>query len=163
MAQGGPGRRRGAVIPEKTRRPGPTPSPQGHYGLPKSARLLRTGEYRKVYAEGRRRNLGILVAFSRMTGDQPSRVGMAVSRAFGGAVERNRLKRRLREAFRRHRAELGPGWDIVFHPRTQAKEAKYSDIEAVVRGFFEMLRKESSASVAQHPRGSGAQHPRGKL
>ena len=69
--------------------------------------LLRTADYRKVYAEGRRRNLGILAAISRATGEQPSRVGMAVSRAFGGAVERNRLKRRLREAVQQ--ASGGPG------------------------------------------------------
>jgi ribonuclease P protein component len=98
--------------------------------------LLRTADYRKVYAEGRRRNLGILVAFSRTTGEQPSRVGMAVSRAFGGAVERNRLKRRLREAVRRHREDLGPGWDIVFHPRAEAKAANFADLEAAVQNFF---------------------------
>jgi ribonuclease P protein component len=121
--------------PSSERQPGERP-----YGFPKSARLLRSGDYRKVYAEGRRRNLGILTTMSRATGEQSSRIGMAVSRAFGNAVERNRLKRRLREAIRKHRAELGPGWDIVFHPRPEAKAAKFAEIEAAVRTLFADLR-----------------------
>ena len=150
MAEGGSGRRGAEATRGQDRQAGHSPSsetPAGkrqsgerQYGLPKSARLLRTADYRKVYAEGRRRNLGILAAISRATGEQPSRVGMAVSRAFGGAVERNRLKRRLREAVRKHRADLGPGWDIVFHPRAEAKAAKFADLEAAVRTFFGDLR-----------------------
>ena len=145
MAEASSGRRGAEAILGPDRPTGRSPSsgrPSGErqYGLPKSARLLRTADYRKVYAEGRRRNLGILSAVSRATGEQPSRVGMAVSRAFGGAVERNRLKRRLREAVRKHRADLGPGWDIVFHPRAEAKAAKFADLEAAVRNFFADLR-----------------------
>jgi len=105
--------------------------------LPKLARLVRTADYRKVYSEGRRRNLGLLVAIARSTGEQPSRIGLTVPRAFGGAVDRNRIKRRLREVVRRHGAGLAPGWDIVFHPRTEAKEAKFADLEAVVREYFQ--------------------------
>jgi len=150
MAEGGSGRRGAEAIRGQERHAGrglssetpagETPAGERQCRFPKSARLLRTADYRKVYAEGRRRNLGILAAVSRANGEQPSRVGMAVSRAFGGAVERNRLKRRLREAVRRHRADLGPGWDIVFHPRTEAKAAKFADLEAAVRTFFAELR-----------------------
>ena len=140
MAEASSGRRGAEAILGQDRPVGRSLSSERQYGLPKSARLLRTADYRKVYAEGRRRNLGILAAVSRSTGDQPSRVGMAVSRAFGGAVERNRLKRRLREVVRRHRADLGPGWDIVFYPRAEAKTAKFADLEAAVRNFFADLR-----------------------
>jgi len=122
------------------------PPGERQHGLPKQARLLRTADYRKVYSEGRRRNLGVLVGFARATGEQPSRVGLAVPRALGGAVERNRLKRRLREAVRRHRAELGLGWDIVFHPRAEAKAAKFTDLEATVRNFFVACAEASGSS-----------------
>ena len=42
---------------------------------------------------------------------------------------RNRIKRRFREAFRLHRAEIQPRWDIVFNPRRAALEAAFGDIE----------------------------------
>ena len=42
---------------------------------------------------------------------------------------RNRIKRRLREAFRFHRLELGPQWDIVLNPRRAALDADFSQIE----------------------------------
>ncbi|OFV96775.1 MAG: ribonuclease P protein component [Acidobacteria bacterium RIFCSPLOWO2_02_FULL_61_28] len=109
---------------------------QRQHGLPKSARLLRTADYRKVYAEGRRRNLGLLVGFARINGERASRIGLTVSRAMGGAVERNRLKRRLREAVRKHRAELGPGWDIILQPRTAAKTVPFAELEETVQKFF---------------------------
>ena len=111
-------------------------SSQRQHGLPKSARLRRTADYRKVYAEGRRRNLGFLVGFARANGERTSRIGITVSRALGGAVERNRLKRRLREVIRRHRAELGPGWDIVLQPRAAAKTAPFAELEETIRNFF---------------------------
>lgn len=154
MAEASSGRRGAEATLGQDRRVGRSPSSERQsgerqYGLPKSARLLRTADYRTVYAEGRRRNLGILAAISRATGEQPSRVGMAVSRAFGGAVERNRLKRRLREVVRRHRADLGPGWDIVFHPRTEAKTASFADLEAAVRTFFADLRASKRRPQAQ--------------
>jgi ribonuclease P protein component len=98
--------------------------------------LVRTSDYRKVYAEGRRRNLGVLLAFVRANGEQLSRVGMTVPRAFGGAVERNRVKRRLREAVRKQQAKLAAGWDIVLHPRAEAKTAQFRDLEAAIERLF---------------------------
>ena len=128
-------------------------SSQRQHGLPKSARLRRTADYRKVYAEGRRRNLGLLVGFARANGERTSRIGITVSRALGGAVERNRLKRRLREAVGKHRAELGPGWDIVLQPRAAAKTAPFAELEEAIRSFF--LVPQSGTSSNPPAAGSG--------
>lgn len=57
------------------------------------------------------------------------RLGLTVPRAVGGAVIRNRIKRRLREVFRLHRAELQPRWDIVLNPRTAVRDAAFAAIE----------------------------------
>ena len=105
-------------------------------GFPKSVRLLRTTDYRRVYAEGRRRNLEWLVAFSLATGRSGSRVGLTVPTSVGGAVTRNRIKRRLREAVRRNLGEIGPGWDIVLHPRAAAAALEFETIQQTVREFF---------------------------
>ena len=64
------------------------------YGFPKRVRLLRPADFRRVYEEGRRRNLDWLVAFCLGTGDHPSRIGFTLPAAFGPAVDRNRVRRR---------------------------------------------------------------------
>ena len=104
--------------------------------FPKQARLLRSVEYRRVYAEGRRRSLDFAVAFALPNGKPVSRIGLTVPRSVGGSVERNLIKRRLREAVRKHLTELGPGWDIVFHARPSAKRVAFKMIEEAVRIFF---------------------------
>jgi ribonuclease P protein component len=48
-------------------------------------------------------------------------------------VVRNRIKRRFREAFRLHRGEIGPQWDIVLNPRRAALHAPFSEIERALR------------------------------
>jgi len=106
-------------------------------GFPKSVRLLRSADFRKVYAAGRRRNLDWVVAFSLATGNPSSRVGFTVPAAFGPSVDRNRIKRRLREAVRKHWVELGPGWDIVLNPRRVALDLDFPRIEATIRKLFQ--------------------------
>lgn len=118
------------------------------YGFPRTARLVRTADYRKVYAAGRRRNLDLLMAFALPNGKPHSRIGLSVPAALGGAVQRNRLKRRLREAARRHLAELGPGWDIVFGPRAAAKTVTFERLERVVSEFFRACARSRERSPA---------------
>ena len=46
---------------------------------------------------------------------------------------RNRIKRRLREAFRKHRAEFGAHWDIVLNPRRAALNAPFTELELALK------------------------------
>ena len=66
-----------------------------------------------------------------------ARMGLTVPRALGGAVVRNRIKRRFREAFRFHRAEFPGAWDIVINPRRAALEAPFVEIERGLRRVIE--------------------------
>jgi ribonuclease P protein component len=50
----------------------------------------------------------------------------------GKSVDRNRIKRRLREAFRMHRTKLDPRWDIVINPRRASLTAPFPEIERAV-------------------------------
>jgi ribonuclease P protein component len=66
------------------------------------------------------------------------RIGLTVPKALGGSVIRNRIRRRIREAFRLHRADFGPRWDIVINPRRAALDAPFAEIE---RGLQKVIEK----------------------
>ena len=59
-----------------------------------------------------------------------SRFGISVKKALGGAVIRNRIRRRIREILRRNRTEIPTGWDIVIHPRSSVARAEFAPLEA---------------------------------
>jgi ribonuclease P protein component len=89
---------------------------------PRRGRLSRSGDFDRVFRHGRShagREL-VLYVFPRGT-EEPPRLGLSVSRKVGGAVDRNRVKRLLREAFALERSKLPPGSDVVIVARTEAK------------------------------------------
>jgi len=89
--------------------------------FPKSAHLLKHADFRRVYENGKRHFSGNLTAFYLGRSEEikaaPVRIGFTVSRALGGSVDRNRIRRRTREAVRSHMDQLAgiaEPVDIVF-------------------------------------------------
>jgi ribonuclease P protein component len=83
------------------------------------------------------------------------RVGFSVSKRLGTAVDRNRMKRALREAFRANRQSLGGNLDLVFVARTPAVELLENDGQRAVEGkMMEVLQKASllKSKDEGHPR-----------
>ena len=81
--------------------------------FPREARLLKAPQFRAVFRGGRRAQTGPLRARLRENGLEHSRLGLAISRkAAGSAVGRNRVRRQVKESFRRHQHRLA-GLDIV--------------------------------------------------
>jgi ribonuclease P protein component len=107
------------------------------------ARLSRSAEFERVYRQGRstaNRHL-VLYTFPNDSTDRP-RLGLSVSRKVGGAVERNRVKRLLREAFARAEPELRPGQDVVLVARPAAGElAEREGLEGVDASLTELVAK----------------------
>src|SRR5215469_7018789 len=112
--------------------------------FPKSRRLLRHADFQRVYKGGRRQFTGnMTVFFLRRTisaVDTASggslRVGFTVGKALGGSVERNRLKRRMREAVRTSWPTVEAPVDVVIHPRKSVLQMPFTNVVSeVARGL----------------------------
>ena len=109
--------------------------------FPRAARLLRRAEFDAVYRDGRRRAGRHFAVFARPNGLAHSRSGISVKRALGGAVVRNRIRRRIREILRLHRTEIPAGWDMVVHPRSTVATAEFAALAAELLSLLHNVSK----------------------
>ena len=115
----------------------------GRYRLGKELRLRKRWEFLAVQGGGTRQRgrYFILIARQREV-EGPTRLGITVSRRVGGAVVRNRVKRLVREAFRIHRQDLPPSFDLVVVAKQPAARASLAEIEHDLLGTArELARK----------------------
>ena len=120
--------------------------------FPRTARLLRHADFERIYKDGRRHFSASMTVFylpraldagmgKAITESQGLRVGFTVGRALGGAVQRNRMKRRLREAVRMSLPVSGVLADVVINPKKNLLKVEFSEVLAEVRRAFGVIEK----------------------
>ena len=109
-----------------------TPRPERErLRFPKSCRLLNSRDFRKVRekgksSQGRLLRLGVL----KESEPKPTRIGLVTSKRVGGAVDRNKTRRRLREMIRAVLPSIAPGLDIVVVAKSSAASASFDELRA---------------------------------
>ncbi|HSZ21480.1 MAG TPA: ribonuclease P protein component [Candidatus Acidoferrum sp.] len=126
-------------------------------------RLLKRVEYEAVYGAGQRRSSPQFSVFFRaqtallkeasgrelpresssasaIEARRASRFGISIKKALGGAVVRNRIRRRVREILRRNRTEIPAGWDIVIHPKSTVAKGAFAPLETELLRLLRGIR-----------------------
>ena len=113
--------------------------------MPPPPRLTASEQFRQAYREGARIANERIIVHARASGAGPARVGIAVRRQLGGAVRRNRVKRRLREASARAYHALPQGMDVVIVPRAASADASFEELVVSLTELFTRARRGARA------------------
>jgi ribonuclease P protein component len=127
----------------------------------KGVRLRKHADYQRAYnAAGRKRQSASMSWFMALQPEFASppessngspRVGLTAGKVLGKAHERNRIKRRMREALRRHVDLFPQGVDLIFHPRRSVLTMEFTKLEAEVVRILTQARAEAQRNSQPNP------------
>lgn len=129
------------------------------FAFPRSARLLKHAAFDRVYREGKRIFSGNLTVFFRRrdpveAGVGP-RVGFTVGRVLGNAVQRNRIKRRMREATRLQLSSLKAPVDVVINPKKIVLKTGFAQLRGELERAFAQIQQRNRSSNIKKPETQG--------
>jgi len=119
--------------------------------LPQQLRLKDRRDFKRVYLQGKTISLPTMILYWRKSGGwdkvnpAPTRIGFSVSKKLGGAVQRNRLKRRCRAIARELLPACPPGYDMIFVGRKMATEVDYLRLRADMSRALALLKQKNTS------------------
>ena len=155
-----------ASVPDESKK-GPEKR-TGQAIFPRGARLVRHADFERVYKQGRRHfSASMTVFYLQRQPDSPGaekssglRIGFTVGRVLGGAVQRNRIKRRLREAVRLSRPWPSAQVDVVVNPKKVLLTLPFDAVLNEIRQAFVVIEKKLAKGIgAAEKEASGVRRP----
>jgi ribonuclease P protein component len=132
---------------------------------PATFRLRKHADYQRVYKACRKQfakqmtyffllrpHLGSDGTPLRDADAASPRIGLTVGKAMGKAVDRNRIKRRMREAVRRNLSTLNAPVDVVLHPRRTVIDLEFATLEREVAGVFRLIQTAAKKQLNSVPK-----------
>ena len=104
-----------------------------------SESLKKNYQFRIVYNKGKSVANKSIVLFALKNGEDVNRFGVSVSKKIGNAVVRNRVRRRLKESYRRIEAQLPRGYDMIALARLPITEVSFAELES---GLIRLLQRQ---------------------
>jgi ribonuclease P protein component len=109
--------------------------------MPALLTLRHKTDFDAVGRHGLSRASGPLVLRALRTDGTASRVGLSTPRALGGAVQRNRVRRRLRALLRERADDLGVGWDLLLIARPGAAQASHAELREALANVLRVTTR----------------------
>ena len=100
--------------------------------MPALPMLRRRADFEAIGRHGTARSTPLLVLRWMRTDRGETRIGLSTPRTLGGAVQRNRVRRRLRALLRERIGRIGPGWDLLLIARPAASDASHAELGAAI-------------------------------
>lgn len=105
--------------------------------MPTLEMLRHRADFDAIGRQGTARSSRLLVLRAARTERPGTRVGLSTPRTLGGAVQRNRVRRRLRDLVREQLDATESGWDLLLIARPEAGTASYSELREALRSLLE--------------------------
>jgi ribonuclease P protein component len=101
-------------------------------------RIRKSSEFAQVFKKGRRLKFAGFRVCAMKNNLDYSRIGLSAGKRLGGAVRRNRIKRRIRELFRQNKGKFSTGFDMVFMPDSKCASMDWEELR---KGFEQLVRR----------------------
>jgi len=101
--------------------------------------LKKNHEFKRLYNKGKSAASQCVVVYCRRNGKQYNRLGITVSTKIGGAVQRNRIRRRLKEIYRINEDKFSAGYDIVIVARMKSRFSGFTELGSSVLSLLKKL------------------------